>query len=156
MGLTASFTMGWLSDRLGRAPLMVGLAGVSTLCSFSFGWTIGLPVSIVILVGVVYSFSGLGDSPILSATLTESVNASYMGAAFGLRSVLGFGAGATSPIVLGAVLDLTTPGVTGNGVFYNWGWAFSVLGIGGLGAWLAAIYYGRMRKKLLYVHSRNM
>ena len=156
MGLTASFTMGWLSDRLGRAPLMVGLAGVSTLCSFSFGWTIGLPVSIVILVGVVYSFSGLGDSPILSATLTESVNASYMGAAFGLRSVLGFGAGAISPVVLGAVLDLTNPGVTENGVFYNWGWAFSVLGIGGLGAWLAAIYYGRMRKNLLGVHSRNM
>jgi len=156
MGLTASFTMGWLSDRLGRAPLMVGLAGVSTLCSFSFGWTIGLPFFIIILVGVVYAFSGLGDSPILSATLTESVNASYMGAAFGLRSVLGFGAGAISPVVLGAVLDLTNPGVTGNGVFYNWGWAFSILGIGGLGAWLAAIYYGRMRKNLLYVHSRNM
>jgi MFS family permease len=156
MGLTASFTMGWLSDRLGRAPLMVGLAGVSTLCSFSFGWTIGLPVSIVILVGVVYSFSGLGDSPILSATLTESVNVSYMGAAFGLRSVLGFSAGAISPIVLGAVLDLTNPGVTESGVFYNWGWAFSVLGIGGLGAWLAAIYYARMRKNLLYDHSRNM
>ena len=127
---------------------MAGLAGVSTLCSFFFGWTIGLPVSIVILVGVVYAFSGLGDSPILSATLTETVNASYMGAAFGLRSVLGFGAGAISPVVLGAVLDLTNPGVTGNGVFHNWGWAFSVLGIGGLGAWLAAIYYGRMRKNL--------
>jgi MFS family permease len=149
MGLTASFSMGWLSDRLGRAPLMVGLAGVSTLCSFSFGWTMGLPVSIVILVGMIYAFSGLGDSPILSATLTESVNASYMGAAFGLRSILGFGAGAISPIVLGAVLDLTNPGAAESGVFYNWGWAFSILGIGGLGAWFAAIYYGRMRKNLL-------
>jgi len=149
MGLTASFTMGWLSDRLGRAPLLICLAGVSTLCSFSFGWTIGLPVSIVILVGMVYSFSGLGDSPILSATLTESVNASYMGAAFGLRSVLGFGAGAISPVVLGAVLDLTNRGVTEKGLFYNWGWAFSILGIGGLVALLAAIYYGRMGKNLL-------
>ncbi|MEJ2727774.1 MAG: hypothetical protein P8185_04540 [Deltaproteobacteria bacterium] len=53
---------------------MVGLAGVSTLCSFSFGWTIGLPFSIVILVGMVYAFSALGDSPILSATMTESVS----------------------------------------------------------------------------------
>jgi len=153
MGLTASFTMGWLSDRLGRAPLMVGLAGVSTLCSFSFGWTIGLPFSIVILVGMVYAFSALGDSPILSATMTESVSVSYMGAAFGLRSVLGFSAGAISPVVLGAVLDLTNPSVTEKGVFYNWGWAFSVLGIGGLVAWLAAIYYGRVRKNLLYLRS---
>ena len=125
---------------------MVALAGVSTLCSFSFGWTIGLPFCIVILVGMVYAFSALGDSPILSATMTESVSVSYMGAAFGLRSVLGFSAGAISPVVLGVVLDLTNPGVTEKGVLYNWGWAFSVLGIGGLVAWLAAIYYGRVRK----------
>lgn len=157
MGLMASFSMGWLSDRLGRAPLMVGLAGVSTLCSFSFGWTMGLPISIVFLVGMVYSFSGLGDSPILSATLTESVSVSYMGAAFGLRSILGFGAGAISPVVLGVVLDMTNPGVAGNGVYYNWGWAFSILGIGGMGAWIAAIYYGRMQKKasLEVCHDEN-
>jgi MFS family permease len=153
MGLTASFTMGWLSDRLGRAPLMVGLAGVSTLCSFSFGWTIGFPFSLVILVGMVYAFCGLGDSPILSATLTESVNISYMGAAFGLRSVLGFGAGAISPVVLGAVLDLTNPAIAENGLFRNWGWAFSILGIGGLVAWLAAIYYALTRKSDLHIHS---
>lgn len=125
---------------------MVCLAGVSTLCSFSFGWTLGLPLSIVILVGSAYAFSGLGDSPILSATLTESVSASYMGAAFGLRSLLGFGAGAVSPVVLGAVLDLTNSGVAKSGVYYNWGWAFSVLGIGGLVACLAAIAYARMRR----------
>jgi MFS family permease len=147
IGLVASFSMGWLSDRLGRAPLMMGLAGVSTLCSFSFGWTMGLPVFIVFLVGMVYSFSGLGDSPILSATLTESVDASYMGAAFGLRSVLGFGAGAISPVVLGTVLDITNPGVGINGVYTNWGWAFSILGVGGVGAWVAAVYYSRMQKK---------
>ncbi len=148
MGLVASFSMGWLSDRLGRAPLMIGLAGISTLCSFTFGWTIGLSISMVIFVGAVYMFTSLGDSPILSASLTETVSSAYMGAAFGLRSMLGFSAGAISPIVLGAVLDLTNPGVSQNGLYSNWGWAFSVLGIGGLGAWLAAIYYGRQRKYL--------
>lgn len=146
-GLVASFSMGWLSDRLGRAPLLVGLAGVSTLCSFSFGWTLGLPLTIVFLVGMVYSFSGLGDSPILSTSLTESVSVSYMGAAFGLRSMLGFSAGAISPVVLGAVLDLTNPGVVEYGVYTSWGWAFSILGIGGLGAWLAALYYSRTQKR---------
>jgi MFS family permease len=148
MGLMASFSMGWLSDRLGRAPLLVGLAAISTLCSFTFGWTIELSVYMVVFVGAVYMFTGLGDSPILSATLTESVNAGYMGAAFGLRSVLGFGAGAISPVLFGMVLDLTNPGFGENGLFYKWGWAFSVLGIGGLGAWLAAIYYSRICKKI--------
>ena len=148
MGLVASFSMGWLSDRLGRAPLLISLAAISTLCSFTFGWTMGLSISLVILVGAVYMFTSLGDSPILSASLTESVSSAYMGAAFGLRSMLGFSAGAISPIVLGAVLDLTNPGALQNGQYINWGWAFSVLGIGGLFAWLAAIYYGRVRKNL--------
>jgi MFS family permease len=146
MGLAASFSMGWLSDRLGRAPMLITLAGISAICSFCFGWTIGLPIYIIFLVGVIYAFSGLGDSPILSASLTESVNPSYMGAAFGLRSVLGFGAGAISPIVFGSVLDWTNPGVTGNGVYSVWGWAFSILGLGGIGAWMAAIHYSRIRK----------
>ena len=88
----------------------------------------------------------------MSATLTESVNTSYMGASFGLRSLLGFGAGAVSPVVLGAVLDLTNSGVAKNGVYYNWGWAFSVLGIGGLVACPAAIAYARMRR---IVDNRN-
>ncbi len=146
MGLVASFSMGWLSDRLGRASVMMVLAGISTFCSFIFGWTIAFPISIIILVGIIYSFTSLGDSPILSAALTETVNSAYMGAAFGLRSVLGFTAGAISPVLLGAVLDLTNPGVPINGLYTNWGWAFSVLGIGGLCAWLCAIFYGRRRK----------
>jgi nitrate/nitrite transporter NarK len=143
MGLLASFSMGWLSDRLGRAFLLMVLAGISTFCSFIFGWTIGFPISIIILVGIIYSFTSLGDSPILSAALTETVSSAYMGAAFGLRSMLGFSAGAISPIILGAVLDFTNPGVSANGLYTNWGWAFSVLGIGGLGAWLAAAWYNR-------------
>ena len=53
-------------------------------------------------------------------TYTESVSVSYMGAAFGLRSMLGFSAGAISPVVLGAVLDMTNPGVVENGVYTNW------------------------------------
>jgi hypothetical protein len=36
---------------------------------------------------------------------------------------------------------------------FSFGWAFSILGIGGLGAWLAAIYYALTRKSLLHTHS---
>lgn len=147
MGLVASFTMGWLSDRLGRAPVMVVLAGISTLCSFAFGWTIVLPFYLVFLAGVIYAFCSLGDSPILSASLTESVDSAYLGAAFGLRSVMGFGAGAVSPIVFGWVLDATNPGAAQGGAYHIWGWAFSVFGLGGLVAWIAALYYGRVRQK---------
>jgi MFS family permease len=138
-GLVASLSMGSLSDRLGRARVILVLAGISTLCSFVFGWTIGLPFLVVVAVGIVYNFASLGDSPVLSAGLTEVVTASYLGAAFGLRSLLGFGAGAISPVVFGAILDWTNPHGAGQTYYAHWGWAFVSLGVPGFAAvWAAA------------------
>jgi len=82
---------------------------------------------------MLYAFSALGDSPILSAGITESVDPSYLGATFALRGLLGFGAGAISPIVFGAFLDWVNPGYSGTGVYATWGWSYSILGLGGLG-----------------------
>jgi len=137
-GLVASFSMGSLSDRLGRGRVILIMAGISTLCSFVFGWTIGLPFSVIAAVGIVYNFTSLGDSPVLSAGLTEVVTPSYLGAAFGLRSLLGFGAGAVSPVVFGAILDWTNPQGTGQTYYANWGWAFVSLGVPGFAAIWAA------------------
>ncbi len=137
-GLVASFTMGSLSDRLGRAFVIMILSCISTFCSFLFGWTIGWPFVMVIGIGLLYSFSSLGDSPVLSAGLTEVVTPSYLGAAFGVRSLLGFGAGAVSPLLFGAVLDWTNPSLSGQEYYAVWGWGFSTLGMGGLGTVWAA------------------
>jgi MFS family permease len=47
---------------------------------------------------------------------------------------LGFGAASISPILFGYILDLTNPAdaLTRYGYFPNWGWAFMILGVGGL------------------------
>jgi MFS family permease len=137
-GLVASFSMGSLSDRLGRARVILFLAGISMFCSFVFGWTIGLPFSLIAAIGIVYNFTSLGDSPVLSVGLTEVVIPSYLGAAFGLRSLLGFGAGAVSPFVFGLILDWTNPQAAGQTYYSNWGWAFVSLGLPGFGAIWAA------------------
>jgi MFS family permease len=137
-GLVASFSMGSLSDRLGRARVILFLAGISTLCSFVFGWAIGLPLSLILTIGIIYNFTSLGDSPVLSVGLTEVVTPSYLGAAFGLRSLLGFGAGAISPLVFGAILDWTNPHGGGQAYYATWGWAFVSLGLPGFGAIWAA------------------
>ena len=128
LGLAASFSMGTVSDRLGRRPVMITLAGMSTACSFLFGWTIGLPLVLIMALGALYAFSSLGDSPVLSADLTESVKASYLGAALGLRSLLGFGAGALAPLAFGAILDWANP--QNQTPYQTWGWSFSALGLG--------------------------
>lgn len=143
-GLFASFSMGALSDRLGRARVILMLSSISVVCSFVFGWSIGWPLILVIGIGIIYAFSALGDSPVLSAALTEVVETPYLGAAFGLRSFLGFGAGAISPLVFGAILDWTNSIASGQIHYTTWGWAYSILGLGGFGAVWAAYKFGRM------------
>ena len=53
----------------------------------------------------------------------------------GIRSLLGFGAGAIVPWAFGLVLDATNASMVTPNV---WGWAFAVLGIGGLAAVVCA------------------
>jgi len=147
VGLLASFSMGTLSDRMDRARILLALAAASMACSFLFGWSAGWPLVLVVGIGLVYAFTALGDSPILSAALTEEVDAAYLGAALGFRSLVGFGAGAVAPVAFGAVLDWSNPMIHGQRVYADWGWAFSVLGLGGAGAVWAALRFGRSRRQ---------
>jgi MFS family permease len=111
-------------------------------CSFTMGWLIGFPLALVIFIGMMYGFSAIADSPILSAGLTEKVETSYRGAAFALRSFLGFGVGAISSLTFGAILDWTNPMSSETGTYTTWGWSYSVLGLGGLGVvWIAFVLY---------------
>jgi MFS family permease len=145
MGIMASFSMGSLSDRLGRVQVMLVLATVSAMCSFIFGWTVGFPLFVIVGIGAIYAFSSLGDSPVLSAALTEVVEFSYLGRALGLRSLLGFGGGAIAPLAFGAVLDWSNPLAGGQRDYLPGGWAFTVLGAGGIAAVWAIRRYGKMR-----------
>ncbi len=72
----------------------------------------------------------------LSVGITETVPPAYLGATLAIRSLLGFGAGAISPLVFGLVLDLCN----GAGLQDSaWGWAFVSFGIAGVGAALCAV-----------------
>jgi len=142
-GMLASFSMGFLSDRWGRATVLLSISGISSVCSFLFGWTYGWPLMITVALGALYAFSCLGDSPVLSAALSEAADPAYLGAVFGIRSLLGFGAGAVAPLAFGLILDWTNPGIVGR-LYVQWGWAFSSLGVMGLGAVAMALAYKRI------------
>jgi MFS family permease len=129
MGIVASTVGGALSDRWGRTAVIAGMMLVSSACSFGFGWMLGAPLLLLVLVGSLYGFSALGDSSVYSTGITETVKPERLGSALAVRSLLGFGAGAVAPLVFGSVLDLyggRSASVAG------WGWAFSVLGVGGV------------------------
>jgi MFS family permease len=146
MGLFASLSMGVMSDRFGRAQVMLIMASISMLCSLLFGWTIGWPLLVIIGIGMIYAFTSLGDSPILSAALTEVMEPAYLGSALGLRSFLGFGAAAIAPLAFGAVLDWSNPLIEGQRSYQIWGWAFCLLGLGGIGAVWTISRYSHFRK----------
>jgi MFS family permease len=128
MGIAASSTGGWLSDRWGRTAVIAGMMLASSACSFTFGWMLGAPLLLVAAVGCLYGFSALGDSPVYSTGITETVAPERLGSALAIRSLLGFGAGAVAQSVFGAVLDR----LGGRGEMAGWGWSFSVLGVGGV------------------------
>jgi len=122
-----SVTGGWLSDRMGRTWTMMVLAIISAVCSLTLGWLIGLPLWLLVIICAFYSFTAVGDSSVYSTAVTELVPPRHIGAAYSVRSVLGFGAGAIAPWVFGLVLDAAgamqaTPVMT-------WGLAWCSLGI---------------------------
>lgn len=122
-----SVTGGWLSDRMGRTWTMLLLASISASCSLLLGWLIGLPLWLLVVICFIYSFTAVGDSSVFSTAVTELVPARHIGAAYSVRSVLGFGAGAIAPWVFGLVLDAA--GAAQSSPAVTWGLAWCSLGV---------------------------
>lgn len=130
---------GALSDRFGRAAVMMAASLASLSCSFAFGWLYAAPLWVVTLLALVYNLAAIADSSVYSTALAEVVAPERIGTAFSLRSVTGFAAGALSPWVFGLALD-------GGRAWWGdstaaWALAWSTLALGGLaGPWLIADY----------------
>jgi MFS family permease len=129
LSMAGSIGGGVLSDRWGRTAVILLMSLASLICSFTFGWLIAAPAWIVVVVAIAYNLTAIGDSSVYSTALTELVPGHCLGAAWALRSVLGFGFGAISPWVFGLVLDLGQ-GAGGARADAAWGWAWTALGIG--------------------------
>jgi MFS family permease len=136
-GAIAAFTMGRLSDRTGRRPLLVALAAAGAAVSFVIGWLIHAPSIVLIPLALAYAFVTLGDSPVLTTAISEVVRPGYLGAVLAWRGLAGFGAGALAPLGLGLVLDMAT--AAGAGPATSWGAGFAALGLGGTLALLCAL-----------------
>ncbi len=127
-GMVATGVVGALSDRWGRARVLICVGAIGALCSMLMGWSEQWGPGWVIALAATGSFFILADSGVLSAAMTDEVPAAYLGRVMGVRSILGFGVGAFAPMTFGATLDWT----------HQWGWAYMPLAAGGIIAALAA------------------
>jgi len=125
--------------RLGRQPWIRGVMVATTLFSlvlslsagFGFAWWVT-----VICLGI-YSMFTMADSATLTAGFVQAAPEEVKGAAMGLYSLLGFGAGAVGPAVFGAVLDLA------GGATQPPAWALAYLAIG-----LGCLVYPFVQRRL--------
>jgi MFS family permease len=129
--MAGSVAGGSLSDRWGRTTVVLAMSCASLACSFVFGWMLGLPLWVLLIIAIVYNLTAIGDSSVYSTGVTELVPPRYIGAAYSIRSVLGFGAGAASPWIFGLLLDWGRGGPL-HSETWAWGLAWTSLGIGAL------------------------
>jgi MFS family permease len=129
--IAGSIIGGTMADRWGRTQTILLWSSVSLALSFSIGWLMALPIALLVAVACLYNFAGIADSSTHSTVLAESVPLHYLGVAYAVRSVIGFGMGVISPVVFGTALDLAG-GARTSGDSFAWGIAWTTLALGGL------------------------
>ena len=132
IGSVSNVAGGWLSDRWGRARLIVLSQLCSACFSLSIGWFFHAPLWFIMIVAACYNVFATSDSGALSTGVTELADPSLLGATLALQSCLGFLAAAIAPGAAGFVLDLLQVGSGGTAATSSWQWgpAFGVLGLG--------------------------
>jgi MFS family permease len=150
LGAAGSIVGGTASDRLGRTRVMLLMTGLSLTGSFLFGWLWTFPFWLLVVAAGLYNLCAISDSSVYSTALAEAVPAHRLGAAYSVRSVMGFGAGAISPVVFGAALDFGRATFSPTSA-HAWVLAWSTAGIGGL---LGPVMICRFAR--LLTHRRGM
>jgi MFS family permease len=126
-----SIVGGTMADRWGRTRAILLWSSASLALSFTIGWLIALPLALLVALACLHNFSAIADSSVHSTVVAESVPPHILGAAYAVRSVLGFGTGVVSPVVFGWTLDLAGGGAAAAAPL-AWGLAWATLGLGGL------------------------
>lgn len=128
VGAASNALGGWLSDRLGRRPVIVAVLFASSLASSTVGWTLPLGTGVVLPLAVVYGLLVTAESSTLSTAVAEAADPRWLGTTMAVQSGLGFVVTAISPTVFGLVLDQA-----------GWGVAFASLGLAALAGAVAIL-----------------
>lgn len=126
-----SIAGGTMADRWGRTRTLLLWSCASIVGCFAIGWSIALPVAVVVAFACVVNFAAVADSSTHSTVLAESVPAHQLGMAYAIRGALAVGAGAVSPVVFGWVFD-HAGGARAATDPVAWGLAFAALAVGSM------------------------
>lgn len=130
IGSIGTWYGGELSDKIGRVKALKPLLLIGLFCSLIFGWISSIPFFLVIVIGIIYGITVVGDSPIYSVAISELSDENTLGLALGLQQVLGYSITIISPSVFGFTLSIIPDETIG------WGIAFAILALGSLASLL--------------------
>lgn len=110
---------GRLAERIGSARVAIVAMVLSGLCALTIGWFADGPIWLVVVLGLIWGFTVIPDSPQFSALVTQVADQRYVGSALTLQLALGYIV--TIPIVwLVPVMSDA----------WGWGVTFSLLALG--------------------------
>jgi MFS family permease len=119
IGSLGCWVGGILGDRWGRTRTTAATMAVSGTCSVLIGLLFGSPSWLVLLVGLLWGFAVVGDSPQFSTMVTELADQAYVGTALTLQLAVGFAVTVATIWLIPFLEDAV-----------GWRWAFAFLAPG--------------------------
>ncbi len=119
VGAVGCWVGGRMAERVGSARTAVVSMLVSGACALVIGWFSTGPVWLVAVVGLIWGFWVIADSPQFSTLVTQVADQRYVGSMLTLKIALGY--------------TVTVPAVWLTPIlrdFGGWGWTFVVLALG--------------------------
>jgi MFS family permease len=119
IGSLGCWVGGILGDRWGRTRTTAAMLAVSGSCSLLIGLLFGSPTWLVLLIGLIWGFAVVGDSPQFSTMVTELADQAYVGTALTLQLGIGFTVTVATIWLIPFLENIV-----------GWRWAFAVLALG--------------------------
>ncbi len=119
VGAIGCWLGGVVGDRWGRARATILMMAASGACSIAIGFAFGAPTWLVLVLGLVWGITVVGDSAQFSTLVTEHADPRYVGTAVTLQLAVGF----TLTVVTIWLLPWFVQQV-------SWRWAFALLALG--------------------------
>jgi len=111
-GVLGPFFWGYLSDRMNRKPLIVGVMAGSGVLYFLLQFV----EQVWLLAGVLFMIGFLVQTVIVQSVLSDSVPRSQLDQIFGFYFTLGFTLGSVSSVLFGYIVEL-----------FGFGWGFTFI-----------------------------
>ena len=126
VGLPASIFGNELAVRFGRRRVITWVMISSGILAMGVGFASALPLSVLLLIVLVYDLLVMGESASLTAGVVEAAPKGYRGATMAVYAGIGFFGAFLGPLLFGVMLDL----VSGDARTPSaWGAAFALLGL---------------------------